>query len=619
LSLILVKKQAAMIYNKFLECMFAMVKGGGFMRLADLQKFVCQKFGLRFQPVRPGTSNLQVLRAPSTNAWFAALSRFHVKQASVWSLDLKCGQFASTLRDLPNFTDAYRLNDPAWVGVLLHSGDEQAIKQALTYAFNLAAEQKSSSQASQFFLLPAAYAADDYQAQSLNFKQRNFKPHQQDIPEQIQRMQAAYDYSLLPAKGRAKNFYQQGKLMADYQDDFDQPVSCLRYYPVYHYLNTQQLRTYFTWRTKLRQGQLTACSLSYAYLYLYELLNNIGVDVQTGYQQLTWFAHKAAGKFDDKLQTRLQTWQQDYVLYYQLTDQLSIFASQREQDERYQCLLKHEQAANQDIAAALLALGNYRFLPKIAARPNFSDMLAAVWRQVRQTDFFFQKIGRKLVTQHRLFAGAIFYDRKQANWSMKLDPERSYHGTGLDGYLISIQPNSRQRQNINLLLHEIDRLLRQFWQVGRPLKARPLAGIYLQAVVRGIKEYHRQQASIKLDFSQLDQIRSDAAVTRERLLTDEEKAEELVPKPIPQPQPTIVKTYGLSPAELQFLLALLQHQPWKQQLREEHLMPTLAADQINAKLFDEIGDNVIEFDNQNQPRIISYYQSDLEQIFVKEH
>lgn len=589
------------------------------MQLADLQKFVWQKFGLRFQPIRPGSSNLQVLRAPSTNAWFAALSCFHVKQATVWSLDVKCGQFASTLHDLPNFTDAYRLKDPTWVGVLLHSGDEQTIKQALTYAFNLAAGQK---QASQFFLLPAEAAPNDYQAQSLNFQQRHFKPHRQDIPKQIQRMQAAYDYSLLPAKGRAKNFYQQGKLMADYQDDFDQPVSCLRYYPVYHDLNIQQLRTYFAWRTKLRRGQLTACSLSYAYLYLYELLNNIGVDPQTGFKQLTWFAHQAADKFDDKLQARLQTWQQDYVLYYQLTDQLDIFARERKQDKRYQCLLKPKQATDKEIAAALLALGNYRFLNKTAAQLEFVGMLADIWRQVRQTDFFFRKIGRKLVSQHRLFAGAVFYDRKQTRWSIKLDSARSYHGTGPDSYLISIRPNSRQRQNVNLLLHEIDRLLRQFWQLGHPLKARPLEPVYLQAILHGIKEHRRRQNTIKLDFSQLGKIRSDADITRDSLLTDEEKAETLVKTPAPatqQPKKPAPETHGLSQAELQFLLALLRRQPWKEQLRNQRLMPTLVADQINAKLFDNIGDNVIEFDNQNQPYIIDDYRPDLEQIFLKEH
>lgn len=592
------------------------------MQLADLQKFVWQKFGLRFQPVRPGTNSLQVLHARSTDAWFAALSCFHVKQATIWALDLKCGQFANTLRDLPNFTTAYRLNDPAWVGILLHNSDSQTIKQALTYAFNLAGANTQDNQTDQFFLLPAWHETNKYQAQTLNFQQRHFKPHQQDIPPQIQHMQAAYDYSLLPAKGRAKNFYQQGKLMADYQDNFDQPVSCLRYYPVYHDLNIKQLRTYFTWRTNLRRGQLTECSLSYAYLYLYELLNNIGVDPQTGFQQLTWFAQNAADKFDSKLSTRLQIWRKDYVLYYQLTDQLDLFANERQQDTNYHLLLTPKHVPDKKVATALLAIGNYHFLKKVANQPTFTSMLANIWRQVRKTDFFFQKIGRKLVTRHRLFAGAVFYDAKQANWSVQLDDERSYHGWGLDGYVISIQPNDRQRQNMNLLLHEIDRLLRQFWQLGRPLKARQLEKPYLQAIIRGIQNQQQQENTIRLDLSQLDKIRSDAAVTRESLLTEEEKADAPVQvgAAVTNPQPTgPTETHGLSQAELQFLLALLQHQPWEKQLRSQHLMPTLVADQINAKLFDQIGDNVIEFNKQNQPTIITDYQSDLEQIFLKEH
>lgn len=599
------------------------------MKLAELQKFVWQKFGLRFQPIRPGALSLQVLHAPGNDAWFAALSHFHVKQSALWALDLKCGQFAATIRDLPGFTAAYRLHDPDWVGILLKQGDQRAIKEALTYAFNLAAKQDPAPGISQYFLLPAGHEAHDYQAQQLNFAGRHFKPHHQKIPPALQKMLAAYDYTLLPAKGRAKNFYRQGQLMADYSDDYDQSVSCLRYYPVYHDLSVPQLRTYFAWRTRLRAGKLTKCSLSYAYLYLYELLNSIGVDSpEQGYQKLQEFSEHAASKFDDKLQARLQTWQQDYVIYHHLEKHRQIFQAQQKRDQAYQVLLKPKQATDQQIAAALLSLGSYSIRPAVQTHPDFDKILAAIWKQLRQTDFFFQKIGRKLVTQHQLFAGAVFYERQVKKISFVIDDQRRWQGEGTNCCLLSIEPAARQLQHINLLLHEIDRSLRQYWQLGHPLKARALAPAYRQAIQAGIQAYQHDKNKVSLDLSQLAQIRSDAAVTRESLLTEEEKADSQPPepksKPKPQPKPephpaAAVNSHGLSAAELQFLLALLQGQPWQAQLRQQHLMATLVVDQINAKLFDQIGDNVIGFDDHNQPQIIADYRPDLDQLFLKEH
>ena len=46
-------------------------------------------------------------------------------------------------------------------------------------------------------------------------------------------------------------------------------------------------------------------------------------------------------------------------------------------------------------------------------------------------------------------------------------------------------------------------------------------------------------------------------------------------------------------------------------------MISILADSINEKLFDEIGDNVIEFDEDNQPQIIEDYKEDLEDMFLK--
>jgi hypothetical protein len=47
---------------------------------------------------------------------------------------------------------------------------------------------------------------------------------------------------------------------------------------------------YFSWRTQVRQGRVCDISVSYAFLYIYELLANIGVaDEQDGLKKLMSF------------------------------------------------------------------------------------------------------------------------------------------------------------------------------------------------------------------------------------------------------------------------------------------------------------------------------------------
>ncbi len=46
-------------------------------------------------------------------------------------------------------------------------------------------------------------------------------------------------------------------------------------------------------------------------------------------------------------------------------------------------------------------------------------------------------------------------------------------------------------------------------------------------------------------------------------------------------------------------------------------MVSILTDNINEKLLDEIGDSVIEFNEQDQPQIIEDYADDLQEMFLK--
>ena len=69
----------------------------------------------------------------------------------------------------------------------------------------------------------------------------------------------------------ARVFYEQAMFMKDFEDDYPEHASFSAYFPYYQMLSYEQLRTYFTWRTQVRKGVIDNTSLSYVFLYLYEL------------------------------------------------------------------------------------------------------------------------------------------------------------------------------------------------------------------------------------------------------------------------------------------------------------------------------------------------------------
>ena len=245
----------------------------------QLFKYVYAKYGLKFEPIIPGSAETYVLMSPVDSGYFAMLSRIKINGEIRAVLDLKCGDFAGTIRDLPGFTDPVRIKDTAWVGSVLGNNDS-SVKKALDYAFKLAMNGKQVNVAQdQYFYIPPDDAEEQYTAQPIKPRKNLQKQADPDIRAKIRQMLKLYDYSLLPQKGRAKNFYVQARFMADYEDNYAEYFAFKRFYPTYHDMNIGQLRSYFTWRSKLRKGDYQKTSTSYAFVYLYELLNNVGVNL----------------------------------------------------------------------------------------------------------------------------------------------------------------------------------------------------------------------------------------------------------------------------------------------------------------------------------------------------
>ena len=123
----------------------------------------------------------------------------------------------------------------------------------------------------------------------------------------------------------ARVFYKQGIFMQDFTDCFEEAEDFSSYFPNYQMMNYRQLRTYFTWRTRVRQGMVEKTSLSYVYLYLYELITNIGVESPLeGLEQLMWFWQEYR-ELDAAIDHHVPSWIKDYHIYYDLPHTFAEF------------------------------------------------------------------------------------------------------------------------------------------------------------------------------------------------------------------------------------------------------------------------------------------------------
>lgn len=164
----------------------------------------------------------------------------------------------------------------------------------------------------------------------------------------------------LAKQGYARNlsvvdvFYEQARLLAGYEDDFEFTGTFSHYYPSYEDMSNEQLRGYFAWRTKVRHGNVEQGSLSFAYVYLYELINLIGVSsAQDAYDTLLAFGN-AYRRFDTRFGQLFDTWLDDFVIYYGLDASLLRTRSFAKRDAAFDVLLHHETHAEGELFDALV-------------------------------------------------------------------------------------------------------------------------------------------------------------------------------------------------------------------------------------------------------------------------
>ena len=427
-------------------------------------------------------------------------------------------------------------------------------------------------------------------------------------------------------QSRESIFIKQGKLLAGYEDDYVYDRRVTHYFPTYQSLTNPELRGYFSWRTKLRRGNLQKTSLTYAFLYIYELLNQIGVtDPMDGYRKLTEF-RDAYGALDDGILPYLNLWLMDYVVYYNLDAGLLADDPQVRFNRGIAVLDSIQSRGDEEVIRAVKQLS-----PKWLERSKFyreyrEDCDTVIVRVLRRMSAHYNARCKKTMveqyfgsfSQYRviLFDAAVFHER-QVEGSRQYMVDENYIYRCRNG-LWSVQKyNCLPHSNGKLgdVLKAIDGVMRECYGYGRPIQYKLdtkwiLKIIWEEARNLLAEKKAAEEKKITIDYSRLARIRSDAAVTRDRLMVEEEAEEEAPPAQTPAPAEEPEDT-SLTRDEYRLLQSLLYGRDYGW-VRSSGLMLSVLVDGINDKLYDTFSDSVLLGDDP--PELIEDYIADLKEM-----
>lgn len=534
------------------------------------------------------------------------------------------------------------------------------------------------------------------------------------LPDQYRKMREISRWQEDPKGGagrwlsEAELFYRQGLLMADFEDDCPYNGTFKSYFPTYNAMSDRQLRGYFTWRTQVRRGTVEETSTSFAFLYLYELICGIGVDDPLdGFNKIKafWDAYRA---FEPGIDRFARVWLQDYAVFHGLDPKLlrdsktvmfdnalielrraardlapaptpSDLAPARRKTSEPTLPLPPDEAREERLMAAINALSTYNLNNSRLDRSHHRDLrhvacavyvrMARYYDTHRKSGIVASLFGEETAMPYTMFASAVFFaPNRHEDCEYRLDPIHIYRCQNGFWECMRIHGSRQKSSKLGEMMRACDQRLRLALDPTHPLKEEKvpkyLAKIIDDEIVAWLSwDAAHQPVKIDIDLSQLRHIRSAAAQTREALLIDEEREDDvsmeaeatlieqpntesalsmtagpgkmatrqdepdeptvsteefgvvaplLVSVPAPVTPASAEAANKLAPAADAFLRALLERNTAQATLAaaQSGKSEDMLVDSINEVLFDLVGDTVIEFGSAG-PQIIEDYEADV--------
>lgn len=458
-----------------------------------------------------------------------------------------------------------------------------------------------------------------------------------DIARQYQSPAAYYSkyFDKRMQQNNARIFYEQALFMKDFEDNYSEQVEFSSYFPYYQMLGYKQLRTYFTWRTNIRKGIVGNTSLSYAFLYIYELINNTdGEYPQDNLDKLLSF-WRTFRNYDPSIDKYVLRWIKDYHIYYDIPKTFKEFAEEHGLIEYYP-----ELKAASDSFELFSSISKYDIRKSGFFTAETSKLITDCF------SFVMNKIRRGFEAAGMCFDDVFFRPKRMINWNPFKDalfyqhlcqPDRKVIISDDEIYICSNNQwtystsitTEKGRQFIGYVMKQMESVLRKLTKYKfkitasidmmhpETISALKSHGLYIDETVQSaVTEFYRESTKIvvTVDDVSLARIRREALETQESLIVEEQpetlefasspNAAELSndnvhidasdTKTSPMSDTWEELKCALSETELHALALILQGENIKKFADDRHMMLEVLADGINEKAMDFIGDNILD-------------------------
>ncbi len=601
------------------------------MELKDLVRYAKEKYGIEEEHKWKDFPNFSILRDPYTDKWVALLMRQYDPDTGevIEKCDLKCGRQSLYGRYIPYLSLPYRMKGDKWLGISFEYGTDSRVVYKLFDRAVTSGEQRGYT----IVLSSKAEEKPKYQSTMIDFG-KYMNKERTEIPDQIRKMMKLYEYKDNSHAQRCKNFYWQGKYMENYEDDLfsDEDFSML--FPVYHDLNIRRLRGFFAWRTALRKGDYRKVNNTYAYMYLYELLNGIGAkDTKDSIEKMKAFEKNFidSGLASENIRVYLRRWMSELALLENLPAETVFWDSEPElyDLDKSLMILKYPEIYNDDEVFQAMNHFQKKQLEKSLVlkeeEARGKRLYVLLWRKLSESyrekdmDIFTAVFGEQKVIRYYPLANAVYYPKKrQTDREYIVTPLRKFHLESGLWYYYRYDESFYHMDLFKGLLHEAERRFRICLNLSHPLIAKKEEAWVTPYIDKAIEEEKKEweearKPKINIDFSSLGQIRSDAVYTEKSLLTEEELKEENEPVAEEKPEEFTENNMNLTSEQLNVLKILLKGEDVKAYLKENHLMASVLTDAINEAFYEEIGDSVVESDDEDI-MLVEDYVDDVKQL-----
>ncbi len=452
------------------------------------------------------------------------------------------------------------------------------------------------------------------------------------VPAKIKEMKSLAFTPEAYWKTSAWLFKTQGMFMADYTDDQPYNEEFTSYYPSYRDFNTEQLRGFFTWRTEFRKGYAPDAPKPFVILYMYELINQIGISSPENGAKLFKRLLDSYSYLGNDIIRYGQRWLNDYIVYYGISPELIPDSPDNIFDNAVITLFDWDKSDEQDILRAIHRLSAYPIENSqfyINEPELFSNAVSRVF--VRLSEYFQDRrkntlcdkiFGKRVEIKYRIFDSAVFFDTEPLrNCEYVFNEIHRYSCRKGIWYCEKLHGNRGRNKTLGELVRTVDSLLRELTgkyhkiAVGETSKS-TVALAQKEIALLLAEQKDKERVEIKIDLSALDGIRSAAAQTCEKLIVEEESESLILQEPVAEEHNTPFENVSddnrspLNEAERDFLSALLNGGDWNGAARSHSMLPAILADSINEKLFDDFGDTVIDYSG-DAPVLIEDYADEL--------